>query len=73
MNIPDGKDLKGANFEGACLFKVHLNGAELKRANLQAANLARTDLTRAEHFSLNQFSKAKHFMRQSWTKNPSCH
>ena len=84
MNIPDVKDLKGANFEGACLIEVHLNVAELKRANLQAANLgganledadlqeanlkgasfkeanlARTDLTRAEHLSLNQFSKVK--------------
>ena len=49
MDIPERKDLRGAN----------LQGADLIEANLQGANLKGADLEGAQHLSLDQLSTVK--------------
>jgi BTB/POZ domain-containing protein KCTD9 len=69
MDIPEGKDLRGANLiganlKGANLQEANLQGANLYKADLQLANFYRADLkeanlVRAHHSSIDQLSKVK--------------
>ena len=74
MDIPERKDLRGANLQGVDLIETNLQGANLQGANLQEANLRganleeanlqEADLTEANlqgarNLSLYQLSKVK--------------
>ncbi|AKB46387.1 hypothetical protein MSKOL_0610 [Methanosarcina sp. Kolksee] len=54
MDIPERKDLLGANLQGADLIEANLEGANLEGANLEGANLEG-----AQHLSLDPLSTVK--------------
>jgi BTB/POZ domain-containing protein KCTD9 len=54
MDIPERKDIRGANLQGADLIEANLEGADLKMSNLERAHLEG-----AHDLSLDQLSKVK--------------
>jgi uncharacterized protein YjbI with pentapeptide repeats len=69
MDIPERKDLLGANLQGVDLIETNLQGANLQEANLRGANLEEANLQEADlteanlqgarNLSLYQLSKVK--------------
>jgi uncharacterized protein YjbI with pentapeptide repeats len=69
MDIPERKDLRGANLQGVDLIETNLQGANLQEANLRGANLEEANLQEADlteanlqgarNLSLYQLSKVK--------------